>query len=51
VEDFTQTILDIRKEAKLKKDRPTAEKIREHFTKLNIEVKDTKERVVWGIKE
>jgi cysteinyl-tRNA synthetase len=46
-----QTILDIRKEAKLKKDWPTADKIREHLTSLNIEVKDTKDGAVWGMKE
>jgi len=51
VEGLMQTILDIRKEAKLKKDWPTADKIREHLNKLNIEVKDTKEGAVWGVKE
>jgi cysteinyl-tRNA synthetase len=51
VEGLMQTILDIRKEAKLKKDWPTADKIREHLTSLNIEVKDTKEGAVWGMKE
>ena len=43
-----QTILDIRKEAKLKKDWPTADKIREHLTSLNIEVKDTKDALFGG---
>jgi cysteinyl-tRNA synthetase len=51
VEGLMQTILDIRKEAKLKKDWPTADKIREHLTGLNIEVKDTKDGAVWGVKE
>ena len=51
VEGLMQTILDIRKEAKNKKDWPTADKIREHLTSLNIEVKDTKDGAVWGIKE
>ncbi len=51
VEGLMQTILDIRKEAKLKKDWPTADKIREHLTSLNIEVKDTKDGAVWGMKE
>ncbi len=43
VEGLMQTILDIRKEAKLKKDWATADKIRDDLGKLNIEVKDTKE--------
>jgi cysteinyl-tRNA synthetase len=45
-----ETILDIRKEAKLKKDWPTADKIRDHLAKLNIEVKDTKDGASWNLK-
>lgn len=50
IEGLMQTILDIRKEAKLKKDWPTADKIRDHLNELNIEVKDTKDGVTWGVK-
>ena len=50
VEGLMQTILDIRKEAKIKKDWPTADKIRDGLGKLNIEVKDTNEGAVWNKK-
>ena len=42
-----ETILELRKEAKLKKDWATADRIRDALKKLNIEVKDTKEGAVW----
>lgn len=48
VEGLMKTILDIRKEAKLKKDWATADKIRDDLGKLNIEVKDTKEGASWS---
>jgi cysteinyl-tRNA synthetase len=51
VEGLMHTILDIRQEAKQKKDWPTADKIRDHLTKLNIEVKDTKEGASWNLKK
>jgi len=51
IDGLMETILDIRKEAKLKKDWPTADKIRDHLTGLNIEVKDTKEGVSWSLKD
>lgn len=51
VDGLMHTILDIRKEAKLKKDWPTADKIRDHLTKLDIEVKDTKDGATWGLKK
>ena len=50
VEGLMQTILDLRKEAKVNKDWPTADKIRDDLGILNIEVKDTKEGAVWGKK-
>jgi len=50
VEGLMQTILDLRKEAKLNKDWPTADKIRDDLGSLNIEVKDTKEGAVWSKK-
>jgi len=50
IDGLMHTILDIRQEAKQKKDWPTADKIRDHLTKLNIEVKDTKEGASWNMK-
>jgi cysteinyl-tRNA synthetase len=50
VEGLMQTILDLRKEAKLNKDWPTADKIRNDLGEMNIEVKDTKEGAVWNKK-
>lgn len=40
-------ILEIRKEAKTKKDFQTSDKIRDELIKANITVKDTKEGAVW----
>jgi cysteinyl-tRNA synthetase len=51
IEGLMHTILDIRKEAKQKKDWPTADKIRDHLSKLDIEVKDTKEGASWNLKK
>lgn len=51
INGLMETILDIRKEAKVKKDWPTADKIRDHLTGLNIEVKDTKEGASWSLKD
>jgi cysteinyl-tRNA synthetase len=51
IEGLMQLILDIRKSAKANKDWPTADKIRDNLTGLNIEVKDTKEGAVWNRKE
>jgi len=50
VEGLMQTILDLRKGAKVNKDWPTADKIRDDLGSLNIEVKDTKEGAVWSKK-
>ncbi len=50
VDGLMHTILDIRQDAKQKKDWPTADKIRDHLTKLKIEVKDTKDGASWGLK-
>nr|NQU94517.1 cysteine--tRNA ligase [Bacteroidota bacterium] len=47
VDGLVQTILDLRKEAKLRKDFATADKIRDDLGNLNIEVKDTKDGAVW----
>ena len=50
VDYLMQTILDIRKKAKENKDWPTADKIRDDLTKLNIQVKDTKDGAEWSFK-
>jgi len=50
VDGLMETILDLRKNAKMNKDWPTADKIRDGLGKLNIEVKDTKEGAVWSKK-
>jgi cysteinyl-tRNA synthetase len=51
IDGLMHLILDIRKSAKANKDWPTADKIRNNLTHLNIEVKDTKEGAVWNRKE
>jgi cysteinyl-tRNA synthetase len=50
VDGLMKTILDLRKEAKINKDWPTADKIRDGLGSLNIEVKDTKDGAVWSKK-
>jgi cysteinyl-tRNA synthetase len=50
VEGLMETILDLRKNAKVNKDWPTADKIRDDLGSLNIEVKDTKDGAVWSKK-
>ena len=50
VDGLMKTILDLRKEAKINKDWPTADKIRDGLGNLNIEVKDTKDGAVWSKK-
>ncbi len=51
VQGLMQTILEIRKQAKLNKDWPTADRIRDVLGRLNIEVKDTREGAVWSKKD
>ncbi len=45
--ELMNTILSIRKEAKLKKDWTTADLIRDQLGKLNIRIKDTKDGAEW----
>ncbi len=45
--ELMNTILSIRKEAKLKKDWATADLIRDQLGKLNIRIKDTKDGAEW----
>ncbi len=47
VDNLMGLILDIRKEAKEKKDFPTSDKIRDGLAKTKISVKDTKDGVLW----
>jgi cysteinyl-tRNA synthetase len=47
INELMQTILEIRKEAKLNKDWTTADKIRDALKAMNIEVKDTKDGAEW----
>lgn len=44
-------ILDIRKEAKAKKDFATSDKLRDDLAKNNITIKDTKDGVTWSIQK
>ncbi len=46
-----EIILDIRKEAKAKKDFATSDKLRDDLAKNNITIKDTKDGVTWSIQE
>jgi cysteinyl-tRNA synthetase len=45
--DLVKVILDLRQEAKLRKDWPASDKIREELTKLGITIKDRKDGVDW----
>jgi cysteinyl-tRNA synthetase len=44
-------ILEIRKEAKAKKDFATSDKLRDDLVKNKITIKDTKDGVTWSIEE
>ena len=44
-------ILDIRKEAKAKKDFAASDKLRNDLAKYNITIKDTKDGVTWSIEK
>ncbi len=46
-----ELLLNLRLEAKKKKDWATADKIRDELTRLGIEVKDTKEGYEWNLKQ
>jgi cysteinyl-tRNA synthetase len=48
VDGLMQTILDLRQEARAKKDFQTSDKIRDDLGKLNIQIKDTKEGAEWS---
>jgi cysteinyl-tRNA synthetase len=50
IDYLMDTILDIRKQAKLNKDYATADKIREELEKLNIQIKDSKEGAKWSFR-
>ncbi len=48
VGQLMDTILNLRKDAKLNKDWSTADKIRDELGKLNIKIKDTKDGAEWS---
>lgn len=50
VDGLMQTIINIRKEARAKKDWATSDLIRDELSKLNIALKDGKEGTTWNIK-
>lgn len=47
--NLIELILEIRKEAKLKKDFPVSDKIRDELVKININIKDSKDETSWKI--
>lgn len=51
LDEVIRMVLDIRQEAKNKKDFTTADKIRNELNKLNISIKDTKEGVTWNYED
>ncbi|EKD31586.1 MAG: hypothetical protein ACD_77C00296G0008 [uncultured bacterium] len=46
---IVEMILDVRKEAKSKKDFETSDKIRERLASLGVQIKDTKEGTEWNL--
>ncbi len=50
IDYLMKTILEIRQEAKNKKDYATADMIRNELAKMNIQIKDTKEGAKWSFK-
>jgi cysteinyl-tRNA synthetase len=50
VEGLMQTIIELRQEARLRKDYATSDKIRDRLGNLNIEIKDGKEGTSWQMK-
>ncbi len=50
IDYLMKTILEIRQEAKNKKDYATADMIRDELAKMNIQIKDTKEGAKWSFK-
>ncbi len=49
IDQLMNTILVLRKEAKLNKDWATADRIRDELGKININIKDTKDGVDWSL--
>jgi cysteinyl-tRNA synthetase len=50
IDSLMKVILEIRNEAKLKKDYSTSDKIRDELLRAGIEIKDTKDGVSWNYK-
>jgi cysteinyl-tRNA synthetase len=42
-----QTIIDLRQEARSRKDYSTSDKIRDDLGRIHIQIKDTKDGAVW----
>jgi cysteinyl-tRNA synthetase len=51
INGLMSTIIDIRAEARAKKDFATSDQIRDKLLKINIQIKDGKEGATWEIKE
>jgi cysteinyl-tRNA synthetase len=51
IEGLMGTIIDIRAEARAKKDFATSDQIRDKLLKVNIQIKDGKEGATWEIKD
>lgn len=51
IDGLMNTIIEIRKEARLRKDFATADKIREQLSALNIELMDSREGTTWKFRE
>ena len=49
LKEVMQVILDIRTDAKNKKDFATSDKIRDELLRHNITIKDTKEGTIWNL--
>ena len=50
-DDLMKTILEIRQQARAKKDFATSDKIRDELVRINIIIKDTKDGSEWSIEE
>ena len=51
ISGLMETIIDIRAEARAKKDFATSDQIRDKLLKINIQIKDGKEGASWEMKE
>ena len=49
IDGLMQTILDIRQQARINKDWPTSDLIRDNLARLNVQVKDSKDGSEWSL--